>query len=536
MSSLLLSLALLVAAPLIIFRRIGARDKDLPPGPPTLPIIGNLHIFPKESTHLRFTEWARKYGGIFSLKLGAGTVIVITCPEIAHQLLEKRSATTADRPSLYVADLVTGGLNMGLIRYGDTWRAMRRAAHSILTPKATARHFPIQIAEATQLLYDMLCTAESFNTHIKRYSSSVIMSVLHGKRSPRYETPDTADFFRVEHEWSTFVEPGATPPVDLIPILKYVPAPLAKWKRTAARIREMQRGLYLRLLAGTEERVQRGEHNGSYMEVVLERRQELGLDRHTAAYLGGSLVEAGSETTSSFLNSLILCLVAYPQAQKHAQEEIDGVVGQDRLPTLEDLQNLPYIRAIILETHRFRPVTPLLLPHATTAPETYKNYSIPAGSTIFVNYCGISHDPMLYDGPEVFCPNRYLLADNGTKPGLDKSSMGPTLAFGFGRRSCPGIHLAENSININAMNLIWAFKFEPALDKDGNVIEPDTFAYSKGITCEPLPFKCRITPRTAEKAEIIRREFWGAADTFKKFEFGLSEEDKEFVLSSRDRF
>ncbi|KAJ7620374.1 hypothetical protein FB45DRAFT_1006919 [Roridomyces roridus] len=87
---------------------------------------------------------------------------------------------------------------------------------------------------------------------------------------------------------------------------------------------------------------------------------------------------------------------------------------------------------------------------------------------------------------------------------------------------------------------------EPALDKDGNVIEPPTGHFrlfkasitlsdiAQGITCEPLPFKCRITPRTAEKAEIIRREFFDAANTFKNFEFGLSE-DTEFVLRSRDR-
>ncbi|KAJ7604491.1 cytochrome P450 [Roridomyces roridus] len=484
--------------------------KTSPPGPPTLPLIGNLHIFPRESTHLQFTEWARKYGGIFSLKIGTGTVIVITCPDIANELLEKRSATTADRPSLYAADLVTGGLHIALIRYGDTWRALRRAAHSILTPKATARHLPIQIAEATQLLYDMLCTPEYFNKHIKRYSSSVIMSVMHGKRSPRYETPETADFFRLEQEWTTFIAPGATPP----------------WKDTAARIRKMQRGFFFRLLAATEERVQRGEQNGSYMEELLEKRDELRLDTDMTAYLGGTLIEGGSETTSSFLNSFILCMVAYPEALKKAQEEMDRVVGQDRVPNLSDLQNLPYVRAVILETHRFRPVAPLLFPHATT----YKNYSIPAGSTIFVNYWGISQDPTLYDAPDVFCPTRYLLTQNGTKLGMKTSSMGPTLAFGFGRRSCPGIHLAENAINIHVMNLIWAFNFEPALDVDSC-----TESIHSMILTKPLPFNCRITPRTAEKAEIIRREFVDAAGTYRKFEFGLSQEDREFVLNSRDR-
>ncbi|KAJ7472463.1 hypothetical protein B0H11DRAFT_1729519, partial [Mycena galericulata] len=87
--------------------------------------------------------------------------------------------------------------------------------------------------------------------------------------------------------------------------------------------------------------------------------------------------------------------------------------------------------------------------------------------------------------------------------------------------------------NINAMNFVWAFDFRADTDVAGNPIKPDTFAYQKGILTAPCPFKCKITPRTAQKAEIIEREFVEAADTFSKFEFGLSAEDKEFVVKSR---
>jgi hypothetical protein len=103
--------------------------------------------------------------------------------------------------------------------------------------------------------------------------------------------------------------------------------------------------------------------------------------------------------------------------------------------------------------------------------------------------------------------------------------------------------------NLNVMNLLWAFNF----DTNGNLVPVDIFAYEQvgisfpGIvecsifTCQlvqgsstaPEPFKCRITPRTAAKARIIEQEFLEAADTFSKFEFGLSPEDKEFVARSR---
>ncbi|KAJ7471393.1 cytochrome P450 [Mycena galericulata] len=550
--AILVTLTLVLLCAALFFRRVGAREKGLPPGPPTLPILGNVHIFPKEFAHYKFTEWARKYGGIYSasvfaliphsmtlipspckLKIGPGTAVVLTDAAAVKEIMDKRSATTSDRPSNHVGDLVTGGLHLGFARYGDTWRTLRRAAHTILTPQATARQLPIQRAEATQLLHDILCTPQSFYNHIRRYSSSVILSVLCGKRAPRYETPETTAFFHVEHEWELLLEFGATPPVDMIPLLKLVPERWAKWKRDCKKVRALQRALYFGYVDEAAERVRSGGENGSYIEEVLARQDEFRMDREMIGYLAGVLIEGGSETTSSYLSTLILALVAHPDAQKKAHEEIDRVVGEHRLPTLDDLEHMPYIRAIILEAHRFRPVAPLSVPHATIALEEYQGYIIPKGATIFINTWGIYHDPALYDDPDDFIPDRYLLTEHGTKPGVDGSCLRETLAFGAGRRFCPGVHLAQNSININAMNLIWAFNFESDIDAEGNPIKADTSAYLKGITTAPIPFKCRITPRTGEKAEIIRREFLEAADTFSKFEYGLSPEDKEFVAKSR---
>jgi hypothetical protein len=109
--------------------------------------------------------------------------------------------------------------------------------------------------------------------------------VLYGKRSPRYETPQTTAFFKAQHEWMLVLEPGATPPVDMIPILKYVPERWAKWKRDCAKTRKLQRDLYFGLLDETKERLRRGEENGSYMEEILTRQEEFGMDRETTGLI-----------------------------------------------------------------------------------------------------------------------------------------------------------------------------------------------------------------------------------------------------------
>ncbi|KAJ6451900.1 cytochrome P450 [Mycena sanguinolenta] len=536
-----LLLAFVALCVFVCLRKVGSREAGLPPGPPTVPLLGNLHMMPTEFAQHKFTEWARKYGGIYSLKVGSGTAVVLTDPAAVKELMDKRSGSTVERPRSHLVDLVTEGLHMAFAHYTENWRTLRRTAHAILTPQASARLLPIQQAEASQLLHDILRHPQArrtgFYTHIRRYSNSVILSVLYGKRSPRYETPKP---------------PRATPPIDMIPILKYVPERWAKWKRDCAKVHKMHRDLYFGLLDETKERLRRGEENGSYMEEILTRQQEFGMDRELTGYLGGVLIEGGSDTISAFLQSLILALTAYPDAQKKAHDEMDRVVGEHRMPGLKDLDEMPYIRTMILETHRFRPVLPLIVPHSTVTAEECNGFVIPQGATIFVNVCefnksilvhpshhtesvsgGIFHDPNLYDDPENFIPDRYLLTEHGTKPGVDDSDMRPNLAFGVGRRACPGIHVAQNSTNINAMNIIWAFNFTPATDECGTPIKPDIFDYEKGLSTAPRPFKCNITPRSPERVEIIEREFREAADTFSKFEYGLDPEDQEFVANSR---
>ncbi|KAL0574270.1 hypothetical protein V5O48_007678 [Marasmius crinis-equi] len=147
---------------------IGRREGYLPPGPATVPILGNLHVFPTEYPQHKFTEWARQYGDIYSLKVGPSTAIVITGIEAVKELMEKRSGSTVDRPQNHMVDKVTDGLNLALGRYSEKWRALRKTAHAILTPKAVANHLPIQRAEATQALYDILKDPKAGSS---RYSS-----------------------------------------------------------------------------------------------------------------------------------------------------------------------------------------------------------------------------------------------------------------------------------------------------------------------------------------------------------------------------
>ena len=102
---------LLLVYALVRLLRVGRRAPGLPPGPPTLPIIGNLHLMPSLRPYLQFTEWGNKYGPIYSLMVGSSPLIVLQSQKIAKELLDKRGANYSSRPNLYIlSEVVSRGL------------------------------------------------------------------------------------------------------------------------------------------------------------------------------------------------------------------------------------------------------------------------------------------------------------------------------------------------------------------------------------------------------------------------------------------
>ncbi|THV01084.1 cytochrome P450 [Dendrothele bispora CBS 962.96] len=125
----------------------------------------------------------------------------------------------------------------------------------------------------------------------------------------------------------------------------------------------------------------------------------------------------------------------------------------------------------------------------------------------------------VYEDPETFNPGRYLQNEFGVKPGVDVSDFRNSIIFGGGRRMCPGIHLANTSLALNVMNLLWAFEFSASTDpKTGESVPVDLFNYEKGSFYIPVPFSCNIKPRSSARTQIIETEYAMARTVFEKFE------------------
>ncbi|KAH9831561.1 cytochrome P450, partial [Rhodofomes roseus] len=248
------------------------------------------------------------------------------------------------------------------------------------------------------------------------------------------------------------------------------------------------------------------------------------------AYTAGTILEAGSDTTAMAIATFVLYMLSYPNVLQKAREEIDVVVGADRMPDFDDEERLPYLVACIKESLRHRPGIPLAIPHATIEDDFYKDFYIPKGCTVIGNLWAIQRDPNTFYNPTAFIPERFYEADKPTRWDTRPISHERQIyAFGWGRRFCPGSHVAEASLFITLSRILWGIDFYAPLDpKTKRPILPDIaneeMTWSEGFVSVPHTFKAGFAPRSAKHADMIRKSFNGVQSEWQLL--GLEGDDR----------
>ncbi|KAG5735110.1 O-methylsterigmatocystin oxidoreductase, partial [Termitomyces sp. T112] len=211
--------------------------------------------------------------------------------------------------------------------------------------------------------------------------------------------------------------------------------------------------------------------------------------------VAGVMYCAGAETTWATLSVFFLAMVLHPECQKRAQQEIDSVVGPGRLPEFSDRESLPYVDCILQETLRWNPVVPSGIPHRSLEDDIYRGMFIPKGSLVIGNTRGMALDEKVYTDAQAFNPSRYLPLPEGNHEPYPHP-------FGFGRRICPGRHLADASVWIAMASILATFDILKPIGSDGKEITPEV-KFSTGITSQPSTFYCHIRPRNDQAKDLI---------------------------------
>ncbi|KAK0239655.1 cytochrome P450 [Armillaria nabsnona] len=484
--------------------RANPRRLLLPPGPKPLPIIGNLLDIPRDSEAARYNRLAREHGDLVFLSVFGKTILVVNTYQVANDLFEKRSSNYSDRNELpMINDLMGWDWSFGHMPYGERWKAHRKIFHAHFQASVVSVYWPIQLKEAHKLLRRLLHEPEELLEHLRHNSASTIMNVTYG-----IEVSDEDDRYITVAEkaldgMAKAAHPGAFL-VDIFPILKHVPEfmPFAGFKRKA---REWRKAV-LEMRDAPYEAVKNALKQGtaapcfvSYLLDDLESKKENKQHEDTIRNCAGLALAAGAESTVSSLSSFVLAMVLYPDVQSKARREIDTVIGQGRLPDFSDRGSLPYVDAVVREVLRWNPVAPLGLPHMVTHDDEYNGYFIPAGTTIVGNSWTILHDPVTYTDPGRFNPERFLGVGKGS-PVFDHVSV----AFGYGRRICPGRFMAEGQLWVSVACILSAFDISPGHDVNGKAIHTQA-AFASGMISHPLPFKCTITPRSELSRKLVEQ-------------------------------
>ena len=182
----------------------------------------------------------------------------------------------------------------------------------------------------------------------------------------------------------------------------------------------------------------------------------------------------GADTTSAMMGWWMLAMLAYPETQARAHAELDAIVGRARLPTFADYPHLPYIRAMVKEALRWRPVAPLGVPHQSTEDDWYDGMFIPKGTLCLTNVWHMNRDPEIFGkNREHFDPARYLDASGDLASGVSDIKEQGHFSYGFGRRNCVGRHMADDSLFINIAVMLWATKIERKKDGSGRFLPLD---------------------------------------------------------------
>lgn len=511
---------------LLVFYALHRRHKraKLPPGPPRLPLIGNLHQAPQVRPWVTYQKWVEEYGPIVSADFGGTTVVILGDYEVARDLLDKRGNIYSSRPRMvcppserhcYIIltdsvsqvmapELVCRNKNMLFKQYTPDFLLHQRMSASVLSPRASACYTPIQDLESKALLHKLLVAASAnaggvvpeFANIFETMTASIVYSTTFGLRIITGQEWQ----LKTSHECvKNIVKAGQVGAwiVDALPWLNLLPRPLAPWKKIADAWHDKWDNLHM---TNYHDALQRPGWNWAK---CFSHSKEVGQMSETeVAWNLGILCDAGVETTNTQLQIFILACCAWPEWVPWAQKELDRVVGKDRLPTFEDLDKLPYIHAIVEECFRWRHLAPTGIPHATTLDDWYKGYFIPKGSLVIFLAIAMRNNKELYEDPEVFRPERWL--DTKHPEHMPNPQNGN---WGYGRRVCPGRFIAQKSLIIAIARMLWAFDIG---SEDGKPIAVDESSFTPGFVSGPRPFKAKFALRDEHRRAVIEREFESA--------------------------
>ncbi|KAG9295275.1 hypothetical protein G9A89_004170 [Geosiphon pyriformis] len=493
----------------IVFSKSKINDgKHLPVPPGGIPFFGHMFLLGMDM-HKKFAEWSETCGEIFMIHLGPMRWIILNSPKVVDELLQKRSAIYSSRPYNHLFLLSSRDRSILFSPYNAWCKKIMPLAYGFLSQRKV-ESYSNNIAECTRDLVSKILKDTNgsegidLSNYLRFTSFNIILNVLFAIKLENFED---ILYIKLDQFFKKYIGRGTFKNLipSRYPFLFWFP-PFRSELEETLRLREEWEAVTRGLL----ERVKNDPAKKLSVAQDFLRKQDEGLiDELDVIKLCEDFLLAGTETVATNLYWLIANLANNPDFQQKAHEELDRVVGHERLPTTSDFSSLPYIQSLIKETLRQAPVLPIIFRYLEQD-DTYMGYQIPKNSIIILNIYALNSDKTRYENPDIFNPDRFMdskerfaISAKGSYQNRDHYT------FSVGRRICTGIYLAEVELLYLSSTLLWAFKFEnPNQDAMGKSIPIDLSPSPKTLVQNPNPYKVRIIPRHPEtKAMLLSKIF-----------------------------
>ncbi|XP_051123273.1 cytochrome P450 71A8-like isoform X2 [Andrographis paniculata] len=445
----------------------------LPPLPPTLPIIGNLHQF-RSLPHRDLQRLARKYGPLMHLHLGSVPMLVVSSGEGAKEIMKTNDPSFADRPQTWVAkQLLYGTHDVSMSPYDQKWRQRKSiCVLQLLSNKRVQSLHAIREEETSLLLKKIEHSSSALNLSemFAEFSNAMISRAIFGQKCSEGEKGKR--FVSLLKDVSSSV--GTIYVGDFIPWLSFftrVNGFNAKVQRVAKELDEFLEGVIQERMARTQEEKAKDDGMNKYgenfvdilIDIYKNNSYGISISKENVKGILMNMIEGGTYTVSIAQEWMMSEILRHPEVLKRLQAEVRGIL-KDRVDiTDHDLEKMTYLKAVIKETLRLHPPIPLPL-HKARNDVKLMGYEVSAGTWVAINIFAIGRDPKIWDEPEKFNPDRFLNSSIDFK-GQDFE----LIPFSSGRRGCPGISFAMANIEYTIANLVQ--KFEWKLAEDGKELD-----------------------------------------------------------------
>ncbi|KAF7848356.1 hypothetical protein BT93_L2065 [Corymbia citriodora subsp. variegata] len=490
---------LALSLPLLLLLLLSVKNynkKNIPPGPPSLPIIGNLHQL-GHLPHQSLWKLSKQYGPVMLIRLGVMPTIVVSSPEAAKEVLKTHDLDCCSRPQLVsVGRLSYDYLDMAFAKYDDYWRELRKLyVLELFSAKQVQSFRFVREEEVRSMIKSIAKSAESkslvnMSEKFMTLTANFTCRVAFGKAIQETEFKE-GRFMNMIHEAVAML--GSFSASDFFPRFGWI---VDRFTGLHSRLEKSFCNLDVFYQKVIEEHRNANKSNEEEEDIVdlllkMERDQtELAGVRLKEDNIKAILMDiflAGVDTGAVVMDWTLAELTKNPRAMQKAQEEIRSCVGNKKWVDEDDLSGLKYLKLVLKETMRLHPPIVLLVPRETMGHFKLFGYDVNPKSRVQVNVWGIGRDPGLWDRAEEFVPERF---ENSL---IDyKGNNFELLPFGAGRRGCPGMSMAMPTIELALANVLHSFDWElpeGMTEEDVSMEEGAGLAVFKKVPLTLLPIK-----------------------------------------------